>query len=236
MSVPPTPRISVVVSTLNEERYLPILLESLAAQTLPVHEVIVADAGSTDGTVGTARARGAHIVPGGHPGVGRNVGAEAATGDWLLFLDADVRLPEDALETAIREMVRERFDSASCWFVPDSNDRFLRMNHWVSSWYFRLTSRLGWPHSIGAFLLLPKAAHDEIGGFDLTIKVAEDQDYVRRLSRIGRYGFLRRPAVVIAARRFEKEGSLWMSLKWIGIEIHRLVLGEIRGDYFRYFK
>jgi hypothetical protein len=66
--------------------------------------------------------------------------------------------------------------------------------------------------------------------------VAQDQDYVRKLSRIGRYGFLRRPSVVIAARRFEKEGSLAMSLKWIGIELHRLVIGEIRGDYFRYFK
>lgn len=236
MSLPSRPRVSVVIPTLNEERYLPVLLESLSAQTLPVHEIIVADAGSGDGTVGLARAAGARIVRGGHPGVGRNVGAEAATGDWLLFLDADVYLPPDALEVAFAEMAREGFDSASCWFVPDSNDAFLRLNHWFSSHYFRLTSRLRWPHSIGAFLLLPAEAHRRIGGFDLTIKVAEDQDYVRRLGTIGRYGFLRRPSVVIAARRFEKEGSFWMSLKWIGIELHRLVLGEIRGDYFRYFK
>jgi hypothetical protein len=147
-----------------------------------------------------------------------------------------VKLPRDALQVAFEEMARERLDSASTWFVPDSADAFLRLNHWVSSHYFRQTSRLGWPHSIGAFLLLPRAAHEQVGGFDLTIKVAEDQDYVRRLSRIGRYGFLRRPRVVIAARRFEKEGSLAMSLKWIGIELHRLVIGEIRGDYFRYFK
>ena len=201
-----------------------------------MHEVIVADAGSRDGTVGLARAAGARVVPGGHPGVGRNVGAAQATGDWLLFLDADVYLPADALATAFSEMEREGFNSASCWFVPDTDDSFLRLNHWFSSHYFRLTSRLGWPHSIGAFLLLPRSAHEEIGGFDLTIKVAEDQDYVRRLARIGRYGFLRRPSVVIAARRFENEGSLWMSVKWLGIEFHRLVLGEIRGEYFRYFK
>jgi hypothetical protein len=95
---------------------------------------------------------------------------------------------------------------------------------------------LGWPHSIGAFLLLPRATHVAIGGFDLSIRVAEDQDYVRRLARVGRYGFLRRPSIEIASRRFDSEGSLWMSLKWLGIELHRLVLGEIRGDYFRYFK
>lgn len=230
------PRVSVVVPTLNEERYLPTLLNSLAKQTLPPHEVIIADAGSVDGTVGVARAAGARIVAGGLPGVGRNEGARLATGDWLLFLDADVRLPEDALETAFRELERERLDSASCWFIPDSDDRFLRLNHWFSSHYFRLSSKLKWPHSIGAFILVSKAQHDAIGGFDLDIKVAEDQDYVRKLSRAGSYGFLRRPVVEIAARRFENEGSFWMSLKWIGIELHRLILGEIRGEYFRYFK
>lgn len=226
----------MVIPTLNEERYLPKLLATLAAQTHPVHEIIVADAGSTDATIALAAEAGARVVPGGLPGVGRNIGASEATGDWLLFLDADVSLPADAVEVAFAEMVRERLDSASCWFVPDSKDAFLRLNHWLSSWYFRITSRIRWPHSIGAFLLLPKATHHRIGGFDLTIKVAEDQDYVRRLARVGRYGFLRRPSVVIAARRFEDEGGLKMSLKWLGIELHRLILGEIRGEYFRYFR
>lgn len=235
-SSPYHPKVSIIVPTLNEEERLPVLLASLEAQSVPVHEVIVADARSSDGTRDVALGAGAVVVPGGLPGPGRNAGAAAATGDWLLFLDADVQLPADALEVAFREMAREGLDSASAWFVPDSGDAFLRLNHWVSSHYFRITSRLRWPHAIGAFLLVRKADHDRIGGFDPSIKVAEDQDYVRKLSRIGRYGFLRRPEVVIAARRFEEEGSLSMSLKWIAIELHRLVLGEVRGDYFRYFK
>jgi glycosyltransferase involved in cell wall biosynthesis len=226
----------VVVPALDEEAYLPVLLESVQAQTLPVHEVIVADAGSRDGTVGVARAAGATVVEGGHPGLGRNAGAEAASGDWLLFLDADVRLPPDALETAFQEMEREGLEAVSCWFVPDAGGPALRLNHWLSSFYFRVTSRVGWPHSIGAFLLLPTHIHREVGGFDLSIQVAEDQDYVRRIARVVRYGFLRRPVVEIAARRFEAEGGIVMSLKWLGIELHRLVIGEIRGDYFRYFK
>lgn len=230
------PRVSVVVPTRNEEDYLPRLLETLAAQTLPVHEILVADAGSTDRTVELARAAGARVVPGGHPGVGRNEGARQATGDWILFLDADTRLPSDCLEVAFREMEREGLDAASCWFVPDSEDRFLRLNHWFSSHYFRTTSRMGWPHSIGAFLLLPRALHEAVDGFDLTVKVAEDQDYVRRIAKVARYGFLRRPVVEIAARRFDAEGAMKQSVKWLGIELHRLVVGEIRGDYFRYFK
>lgn len=235
MSAAP-PRVSVVVPTLNEEARLPVLLGTLEAQTVPVHEIVVADAGSRDATAAVARAAGAWVVPGGLPGAGRNEGARVSTGDWLLFLDADVRLPPDALATALREMERTGLDAASCWFVPDSSSVFLRLSHWLSCLYFRLTSRLGWPHSIGAFLLVREARHREVGGFDLSVQVAEDQDYVRRLARVGRYGFLRRPVVEIAARRFESEGGILMTLKWLGIELHRLVLGEIRGGYFHYFE
>ena len=231
-----TARVSVVIPTLNEERYLPALLDDLASQTFPVHEIIVADAGSRDATVALAERRGAKIVPGGLPAVGRNRGADAAEGELLLFLDADIRLGSDAVEVALDGMKQDALDAASCWFRPDSDAGFLRLNHWMSCHYFRLSSRLGWPHSIGAFLLLPRALHQGIGGFDTSILVAEDQDYVRRIARRARYGFMRRPVVTVASRRFTAEGGVGTSLKWLGIEMHRAVLGEIRGGYFRYFK
>lgn len=66
--------ISVVVPALNEAAYLPNLLEALAAQTRPANEVIVADAGSTDGTPEIARRYGARVVKGGSPAAGRNAG------------------------------------------------------------------------------------------------------------------------------------------------------------------
>jgi len=229
------PRVSIVIPTLDEEAYLPGLLDDIERQTFPVHEVIIADAGSRDATVRIARSRGVKVTEGGLPGVGRNHGALAASGSWLLFLDADVRLAPDALEQALTGMARERLTAASCWFAPDSNEAFLRFNHWISSHYFRLSSKLGWPHSIGAFLLLKRAEHHAIGGFDPTVTVAEDQDYVRRLARRGKYGFLRHPVVIVATRRFAAHGGLRMSLKWLGIELHRLFLGEIRGNTFRYF-
>lgn len=120
--------------------------------------------------------------------------------------------------------------------MPDAPGWLIRFQHRFSSEYFWLASKLRWPHSIGAFLLVRRSLHESVRGFDQDVRVAEDQDYVRRLARAGRYGFLRRPVVEIAARRFEREGFWKQSLKWIGIELHRLILGEIRGDYFHYFK
>jgi glycosyltransferase involved in cell wall biosynthesis len=234
---PPTDgSVSVVIPALNEERYLPALLRSLEAQTVRPLEIIVADAGSTDGTVEIAQASGATVVPGGMPADGRNAGAEVASGEWLLFLDADLELEPETLAVALEQSRRLGLDGASCAFVPDVETPFLRFNHWFSSHYFHITTRLRWPHSIGGFLLVRKRIHEALDGFDTTITVAEDQDYVRRLAKIGRYAFLMSPVVQVAARRFESSGGLTMSLRWILIELHRLVLGEIRGDRIPYFE
>ncbi|MDT8341427.1 MAG: glycosyltransferase [Longimicrobiales bacterium] len=211
-------------------------MESLAAQTVPVDDVLVVDAGSRDRTVALARAWGARVLLGGGlPGVSRNYGAEWARGEWLLFLDADVVLPPDAVETAFREVRRRGLDAASCAFAPDRGGALTRLHHRLSWEYFHLASRVGWCHSIGAFLLVRRSLHDAVGGFDPGVLVAEDQDYVLRLNRAGRYGYLRRPMVRIAVRRFEQQGFVRMSLKWLGIELYRLVLGEIRSNRFRYF-
>jgi glycosyltransferase involved in cell wall biosynthesis len=228
--------ISVVIPTLDEAEYLPHLLDSLDRQTVAVREVIVVDAASTDTTVALARARGARVIEGGGlPGFSRNVGAGQALGEWLLFLDADVRLAPDTLERMIAEVRRARLDAASTAFVPDHGGPGLRLQHRFSSEYFWLSSRLGWSHSIGGFLFVRRSLHERIGGFDEGVRVAEDQDYALRLGRAGRYRFTRRPVVEIAARRFDRQGLWRMSAKWLAIELHRMLRGEIRSDRFGYF-
>ncbi len=96
--MPPFPAaISVVIPVLDEERRIGAQLARLAALA-GLHEVIVADGGSTDGTVALARAAAGVIVleaPRGRAAQ-MNAGARVATGDVFLFLHADVTLPPDA--------------------------------------------------------------------------------------------------------------------------------------------
>ncbi len=229
-------RISLVIPVLNEETCLPRLLDTVDRQTVQPQEVIVVDGGSTDGTHAIAQERASMLLKGGSlPGISRNYGAEWASAEWLLFLDADVRLPQDALEVAMQQVRDRSLDAVSCAFTPDRRDPGVRLHHWLSSEYFWLTSKVGWCHSIGAFLLVRRELHNRIGGFDHTVHVAEDQDYVLRLNRAGRYAYLRRPVVEVATRRFDRQGMLRMSAKWFGIEAHRLLLGEIRDNRFDYF-
>jgi glycosyltransferase involved in cell wall biosynthesis len=230
------PRVSAVVPAKNERAALPRVVADLRAQTVPPIEIIVADASSTDGTAELARSLGCVVVPGGLPAEGRNAGASRAQGDWLLFVDADMGLAPNALEMALDACARRRLDGVSTWFAPDHGGALLRLSLWLSNWYFLLSSKVGWAHSIGGFILVRRDMHRALEGFDTSIQVAEDVEYTLRISRRGRYAFLRRPVVEFAVRRFDKEGTWSMNFKWIGIELHRIFLGEIRKDTFRYFK
>lgn len=233
---PALPQVSVVIPAKNETAALPRVVADLRAQTIPPLEIVVADANSRDGTPDLARELGCAVVTGGLPAEGRNRGAARARGEWILFVDADMGLEPDALETAMRACERRRLDGISAWFKPDHGGWLLRLSLYLSNWYFYLTSKVGWAHSIGGFILVRRETHDALGGFDTSILVAEDVEYTLRLGRYGRYAYLRRPVVEFAVRRFDKEGTWSMNLKWIGIELHRIFLGEIRKDTFRYFK
>jgi 4,4'-diaponeurosporenoate glycosyltransferase len=96
--------VTVVVPARDEERSLPRLLASLAAQHEPPLEVLVVDDGSTDGTATMARAAGVRVIdaPPPPPGwLGKpwacHHGARAASGERLVFLDADTWLSPDGL-------------------------------------------------------------------------------------------------------------------------------------------
>lgn len=101
---PPQVKISIVIPARNEEENLSRLLPSLAKQRFTPHEVIVVNDHSEDRTAAVAEAHGAVVVTGkdlpedwyGKPWACQQ-GADAATGDWLLFLDADVVMDPDGL-------------------------------------------------------------------------------------------------------------------------------------------
>ena len=117
--------VTVVVPTLNEADRLPACLASVAWAA----DVIVVDAGSTDGTVELARAAGAHVIEcrGRTIGEQKNLGIAAATQYWVLSVDADERVtPElrDAVERAVR--------------APDARAFRVRLrNHYLGAVYMR---------------------------------------------------------------------------------------------------
>lgn len=226
--------ISIIVPTFNEEQYLPLLLSDIREQSHQPHEVIVADAQSTDATREIAESFQAHVIDGGLPGVGRNAGAKVATGELLIFFDADVRLPNvDYLRDCVYEFKQRNLDLATCDVSPLEDTAINQLMLKTYNAYTRLTERVK-AHAPGFCIFVKRSIHQEIDGFDEEVLLAEDHDYVQRASRIGSFGVLRAWPIVTSTRRLNKDGRLKTIAKYIACELHMSTLGPVKHDFFKY--
>lgn len=224
---------SVIIPTLNEEVLLPHLLADLQAQTFRDFEVIVADAGSRDRTVEMAQQMGARVVPGGMPAVGRNRGAEAANGNFLVFLDADTRVASDFLEKVHAELEERFLDLATCEIEPISTHPLDGLLHDFTNLAIKI-GQFTDPHAPGFCIIISRRLFRRVGGFNESLKLAEDHDLVKRASQFRPLRVLNSARVQVSVRRLEKEGRVNLISKYVAVELYRILLGEIKTDIFKY--
>jgi len=229
-------KLSIIIPTLEEEKYLPFLINSIKKQTRsdPVaFEIIVADAGSKDKTVKIAKSQGCQVIRGGLPARGRNQGAKIAKGELVLFLDADTILPENSLEKFLSEFKKRNLDIAGFLLQPWQEDKFFKiLYNLFYNWPVLVLEKI-LPHSAGA-ILIKKSLYQKIGGFDEKIKIAEDHIYSRKALRFGRFGILRTAKIYYSQRRFERDGLIRTYLKYLLAEFHLIFFGPIKSDIFKY--
>ena len=164
--------VSLIIPAYNEERYIGATLESLNRAASHAFgeqarlDIIVVDNASTDATAEIARSYGARAIPEPHRSVARarNTGASAATGDILVFLDADTLVPEGFF-ARINETMR---DSGGFGGAVDTHHQSSR--RWVR-FYLLLWRHLGrMAHMAqGAAQFCHRDAFALLGGYDETL-------------------------------------------------------------------
>ncbi len=226
--------LSIIIPTYNEEKYLPFLLRSITAQTSEDYEIIVADNHSKDKTRELAEAAGARIVGGGLPSAGRNAGAAVAEGDILLFLDADVILPDPKfIQDTVAEFRKRKLGVATCKVEPLSTKKVDKYLHEGFNYFMWVTSAVK-PHAPGFCIFARKTVHDEINGFDEEIKLAEDHDYVERAGKVAKFRVLKSHRIPVSVRRLDKDGRFKTFIKYLAAEVHLRTKGAIKSDLFKY--
>jgi glycosyltransferase involved in cell wall biosynthesis len=225
--------LSVIIPTLNEAIHLPILLRALEVQTRRPDEVIVADAGSTDGTVEAALRQGATVVPGGMPGPGRNAGARVATGDLILFLDADVVPPPDFVEKLVVEFEQSGCVVATTLMEPLSDNLGERILVEAGNIYLQVIQPFS-PQAPGFCIIVRHTIHETIGGFDEAAVLAEDFDYVQRASKHGEFGVLTTVRIPFSLRRVEEDGFFQVAFKYVWCEMYALAGKTVYSVPFEY--
>jgi glycosyltransferase involved in cell wall biosynthesis len=214
--VPPSvevSRLSIIIPTLNEERHVGSLLSDIAAQTREPEEVLVVDAGSADGTVAVARRFASVRLLEGKPPVacGRNLGGRSATGDVLIFLDADVRLDEEFFEGFLREFERRRLDVACPLYVPFRSTPMVEGFHALLNALFKVSQGV-LPSGAGHCIAVRRRVFQGSRGFDPSLKF-DDIELIRRLSRGRRFGVVEE-RVFVSDRRYRENGALRMMLTY----------------------
>ena len=206
------PTLSVVIPTLNEAARIGDLLRALKQQTLAA-QIIIADGQSDDETARlVSEFSGVELLLC-ERGVSRqrNAGARAATGELLIFLDADDVPPPRFLEDVARAYRKLPFAVACPWFVAHDGNwatKTIYAGFNIGFWLGQSTLRLG----SGVCLIAPRAHFLSCGGFDESLHLGEDVQLIRKLCP--RYGLHRQLLVPLgtSGRRFEHRGAgrlLW---------------------------
>ena len=180
--------LSIVIPAFNEELLITSCLQSISqsldANAKPgfTHEIIVVDNNSTDKTAQLARNTGARVIfePINQIGRARNTGAANATGDWLLFVDADSLLNPGMVADIVQLIESDRYvGCGSVMYMPDMpwwGNAVIRL--WtICSIVFRWAS--------GALVVCRADAFREVGGFDQTLFAADEISLSRLLKQWG---------------------------------------------------
>jgi rSAM/selenodomain-associated transferase 2 len=200
------PSVAILVPALDEEENLRTLLPDLVRVA---DEVVVSDGGSSDRTAEVAQELGARVVHG-EPGRGTqlNRAAEESTADILLFLHADTRLPEGALDL-VRRAVANGASGGGFLARFDSELPIMAFGSRLVDLRTRLTrAPLG-----DQAQFVTRTAFLALGGYR-SWPILEDLDFIRRLKRIGKVAVISIP-VVTSGRRYERAGVLrTVALNW----------------------
>ncbi len=226
---------SVVIPALNEEKYLPNLLHDLAEQTCTDFEVIVVDGSSDDDTVKVAKefdkklSLTVHTVTKRNVSYQRNEGGKLARGEWIIFMDADNRLPTHFLDGVKYQIAKYNdFQVFTTWLDVDPTIAIDQpIAHFINfgmEAYFKILNK---PSAFGALIGVTREVF-KAHMFDEHQLIFEDSLFVQNISNAGfAFRVLHEPRFTFSFRRMKKEGTFKM-IRTIAIS----QLKYLQGDTF----
>jgi glycosyltransferase involved in cell wall biosynthesis len=222
----------VIATVLNENRSIVRLLDSLQAQSRPPDEVVIADGGSTDGTLAalSAYARQGTLslsvlsLPGSNISQGRNAAIEAARGEVIAVTDAGVRLDPAWLEELVAPFVEPHIHVVSGTFVPDPRTPFeVAMGATVLPALSEIQPERFLPSSRS--VAFRKTAWRAVGGYPEWLDYCEDLIFDLRLrDRYGRFALAREARVYFRPRS---------SMRAFFVQYYRYSRGDGKADLWR---
>lgn len=180
-------KISLVVPIKDESQTLEVLINSIKQQSFSPAEIVFVDGGSTDNTRELAKELFAGddrfklvCVPEATPGIGRNIGVENSSFDWIAFTDAGIRLNETWLEKLVEKITENpEIDFIYGNYSPDIDNFFVKCAIYS---YVPPQNKTGIRGKFIASSLMKKAVWEKVGGFP-DFRAAEDLIFMEEVEK-----------------------------------------------------
>lgn len=235
------PFFSIVIPTLNEERYLPKLLTDLTKQKERNFEIIIVDSFSKDKTKEIAysfkKSFNLQLVQIKEKNVAaqRNYGAKLSQGDYLIFFDADVRINTSFTKKAKKIITKRKGLIFLPYFFPDREYKQYKPLFDFANLLVELSQNFPKRFSLGGSMIVEKEFFKLIGGFNKKLYISEDHELIQRASQWGvKPKFIKEARTYFSLRRMKKEGQLRFFYKSFIALAYRLLSGETTKKLFEY--
>lgn len=232
---------SVIIPTLNEEKYLPKLLGDLTKQGSDIFEVIVVDGNSDDETKKNSKLFSKKLNLSFYDNLKRNVayqrnlGASKAGGEYLIFLDADTRIKPNFIKKLKLEIEKKKGLLFLPALIPEKNNYQDKLMFNITNSLVDLSQKIGKPFSSGGSMIVQKEFFKIIGGFNEKLFISEDHELIQRAFKYGvNAKLLMNVKIKFCIRRMEKEGRLKYLLKYLVAAVETFNKGGIEKKIFNY--
>jgi len=227
------PFFTIVIPTLNEEKYLPLLLSDLAEQTFRDFEVIHVDGNSEDQTVKKASEwrRKANLrtekVKVRNVAFQRNLGSSKARGEWVIFMDADNRLPNYFLQ-GLKYQIDKNPDVGviTTWIKVEDESPLSKTMETAINLGYEVYTLIGKDGALGALIGAKREVVKQVK-FREKAQIFEDSFFVQDAEKMGyKFKIFKEPRYIFSLRRVKKEGNLKMFNIVAKAQINYILLGK----------
>jgi len=218
---------SIIIPTLNEEKFILNLLNVIGNQLLKNefdYEVIISDGGSSDSTLSIVKKYADQIVSNNYNtpqniAGGRNLGASISKGDILIFLNADVAISN--VKYFFKELDYifndSRYVAYTCKVSINQEEEILSDKIFMNFYnhYFHFLNIINIGMGRGECQVIKKTTFDEVCGYNENLAAGEDFDLFRRIRKIGKIYFSHQVIVYESPRRYRKYGHIYIFFSWL---------------------
>lgn len=215
--------LAIIIPTLNEERYIGRLLDSIYFQTVHPKEICVVDAFSEDGTIEEIKRRHVYLknlkfyqIEKSTTAKQRNFGVKKTKSKHILFLDADMLLLNpNTLKSYMEEIYQKKPDSAAAFNYPLSDLWKDKLFFYGMNLTFFLVKPF-WPMANGMNQYIRRDVFMRVGGYDEKVRLGEDSEIIQKIADAGgKFIYLTGSRMYTSVRRYVMEGRRNYILKMI---------------------